>query len=99
MTTPHKHADILRAIADGKEVQVQNAFCKWEEGNLPLLADNPDATWRVKPDTIVVNGVEVPRLGDEWPEHHGIYAGIARGFDGEPDAHLVLLHDVELMSL
>ena len=35
-----------------------------------------------------------PRIGDEWPEKQGIYAGIARGFDGEPDAHLVLLHDV-----
>ena len=34
-----------------------------------------------------------PRVGEVWPDQGGIYAGIARGFDGEPDGHLVLLPD------
>lgn len=34
-----------------------------------------------------------PHIGQHWPEQNGIYCGIARGFDGEPDGHLVLLDD------
>jgi hypothetical protein len=32
-----------------------------------------------------------PRIGEPWPGVAGIYAGLARGLDGEPDGHLVLL--------
>ena len=32
------------------------------------------------------------RIGDPWPSADGIYAGLARGRDGEPDGHLVLLN-------
>lgn len=32
----------------------------------------------------------IPRIGQPWPAG-GIYAGVSRGEDGEPDAHLVLL--------
>ena len=39
-----------------------------------------------------------PRVGEIWPGH-GIYAGIARGFDGEPDGHLVLLPDTPPQKL
>ncbi|HOS86319.1 MAG TPA: hypothetical protein PLT46_04255 [Burkholderiaceae bacterium] len=35
-----------------------------------------------------------PAIGEEWPAQGGIYVGISRGEDGEPDAHLVLLPDV-----
>lgn len=35
----------------------------------------------------------VPAIGTYWPAKGGIYAGIARGLDGEPDGHLVLLED------
>lgn len=31
-----------------------------------------------------------PRVGEYWPGQGGIYAGIARGRDGEADYHLVL---------
>ena len=34
---------------------------------------------------------EIPAIGDPWPGVAGIYAGLSRGADGEPDAHLVLL--------
>jgi len=32
-----------------------------------------------------------PKIGADWPAQNGIYAGIARGQDGAPDYHLVLL--------
>ncbi len=34
-----------------------------------------------------------PNIGQHWPEQGGIYAGIARGFNGEPDGYVVLLDD------
>ena len=34
---------------------------------------------------------ELPAIGAAWPGVAGIYAGVARGLDGEPDGHLVLL--------
>lgn len=39
--------------------------------------------------------VRVPsiRIGAPWPEHGGIYAGIVRGAEGEPDHHLILAEE------
>jgi hypothetical protein len=34
-----------------------------------------------------------PAIGERWAEHGGIYAGLARGLDGERDGHLILLDD------
>ena len=34
----------------------------------------------------------MPRIGDPWPGIDGVYAGIARGEDGQADHHLVLLN-------
>ena len=39
------------------------------------------------------NNMNTPHIGQPWPEQDGIYAGIARGFDGEPDGHIILLDD------
>lgn len=53
MTTPHKHADILRAIADGKEVQFKNQISgAWVETNHVNLnpITHPELEWRVKPE-------------------------------------------------
>lgn len=36
--------------------------------------------------------LKTPKIGAPWPGIDGIYAGIARGKDGEPDAHLVMLN-------
>ena len=33
----------------------------------------------------------LPRIGERWPGVDGTYAGLSRGEDGQPDAHLVLL--------
>lgn len=53
MTTPHKHADILRAIADGKEVQFKGEYSgEWLETNHVNLnpITHPALEWRVKPE-------------------------------------------------
>ena len=34
----------------------------------------------------------IPSIGAQWPGVDGVYAGISRGEDGQPDAHLVLLN-------
>lgn len=62
MTTPHKHAEILRAIADGLEVECfSNA--KWVTYALdrccPLT--NSNLEWRIKPRMIVCGK-------HSWPE-------------------------------
>ena len=41
----------------------------------------------------------IPKIGEHWPEHGGIYAGLARGEDGQPDGHLVLVLDVPASRL
>ena len=33
-------------------------------------------------------------IGQRWPYQSGIYAGIARGMDSEPDGHLILLPEI-----
>lgn len=35
-----------------------------------------------------------PKIGARWNEQGGIYAGVARGRDGDPDYHLILNDDV-----
>ena len=52
MSTPHKHADVLRAIADGKEVQWRDTpLGPWfdEAGPLTPLT-HAHLEWRVKPE-------------------------------------------------
>lgn len=60
MTTPHPRADILRAIADGKTVQMLDDDNVWVDVDLEYIADNPESIFRIKPDTITTHGHEVP---------------------------------------
>jgi hypothetical protein len=39
---------------------------------------------------VVTMATNVPRIGSVWPGQGGIYAGIVRGDDGEPDYHLIV---------
>ena len=71
----HPQAEILRAVADGEEIE---AFCGEEwygvmpktvlryiyDGNIPL---------RIKPKTININGIEVPEPMREEPEFNTEY--------------------------
>lgn len=66
MTTPHPYAELLRAIADGKELQFENSFGEWIEQNSKdalhefVAKDYMPNRYRVKPATITVNGIKVP---------------------------------------
>lgn len=70
------YADVLRAIADGKRVQYFGAVSKaWEyvapEEAMEWIADRlyrPDEL-RIAPDTITINGREVPAPVRGEPEH------------------------------
>lgn len=68
MTTPHPNADLLRAIADGKQMQCYDATNSrdgraWinavaEFALYELSKGSSGLPIRIKPDTIIVNGVE-----------------------------------------
>lgn len=58
--TPHPQADILQAIADGKTVQMSNEDYEWVDADLKCLVNYPTGAFRIKPETININGREVP---------------------------------------
>lgn len=70
----HPYAWILRAIADGDEVQWQDRHGQWKyqavETTLTEVADEcyEPSRYRVKPKVIVINGVFVPVPMKEAPE-------------------------------
>ena len=79
----HVNAEILRAIADGKEVQYRHTSSgkdwtlrgPWEdfdgkdvEACWSLLASGPCIKWRIAPETIKVGEYEVPEPCREVPE-------------------------------
>jgi len=37
-----------------------------------------------------VSGLVIPAIGQPWPDQGGIYAGVCRGREGQPDHHLIL---------
>lgn len=63
MTTPHKHADILRAIADGKEIE----YKRFDTGTWEIINDfvnpivTPNSEFRVKANFIVTEFGNIPR--------------------------------------
>lgn len=46
--TIHKHAEVLRAIADGKEVEFQDSSGGWHATVQFNPLTHPDLSWRVK---------------------------------------------------
>lgn len=54
MTTPHKHAEVLRAIADGEEVEYQEphtgVWWNLRTGINPIAS--PDLKWRIEPKMV-----------------------------------------------
>lgn len=64
-TTPHKDADKLRAIADGKQMQTEGDGGLWADASAQdaLRAVLDGDPCRIKPHMIVINGVECPAPG------------------------------------
>ena len=68
---PHPQADILRAIADGKQIQYRYSSGWIDTGYidiLGLLYNKVDCQFRIKPKTININGIEVPEPMREEPK-------------------------------
>lgn len=51
MKTPHKHAEIIKAYADGAEIQVHHNVGHWTICPMPVF--NPLWKYRIKPETKV----------------------------------------------
>lgn len=63
MTEQHKHAAVLRAIADGQDAEWRGSdMSPWIPiGNgITNPIGSPELQWRVKTRVIMINGVEVP---------------------------------------
>jgi hypothetical protein len=63
MKTPHKHAEVLRAIADGETVQylIRDEWVDRPEKSMtvdPITCERMQ--WRIKPKMISLNGFEYP---------------------------------------
>ena len=48
MNKPHKHAELIKAWADGAKIEVFYSEDEWEEIANPTW--NPDAKYRIKPE-------------------------------------------------
>lgn len=48
----HKHAEMLRALADGNEIEYIDSYGEWKE--LAALTPNDVKGWRIKPELISV---------------------------------------------
>lgn len=65
----HPHADVIIAWAEGKEIQVANQDKEnWRDVSENELYFRTDFRYRIKPETILVNGIEVPKPETEAPE-------------------------------
>ena len=69
MTTPHPNADLLRAIADGKQMQELDFTGINHPGNwcdcdadraLNRISRGVEQYVRIKPETVTINGIECP---------------------------------------
>lgn len=58
MGKPHKHAALIHAWADGAQIQVQAVDGSWKDSDNPWWEN--DTEYRIKPNTININGFEVP---------------------------------------
>lgn len=59
--TPHPQAEILRAIADGKTIErFVRPLNVWLEAGVKCVGNYPQGTFRIKPETMSINGHEFP---------------------------------------
>jgi hypothetical protein len=87
MKTPHKHATLIHAYADGAEIQLQNSIGEWTDEKYPTW--NLSAVYRLKPepkpDLVVERMVCVTAVDDDTYITLGItnYSNCRFVFDGE----------------
>lgn len=85
--TEHKHADVLRAIADGKEVEYYKEHLKeWGSDGCTNPIWHSYFQWRIKPEPPIV--VEKHTLLDEY--------GYMTAGNGEPNIRFTFDPDTKL---
>jgi len=97
MTTPHKHAEVLRAIADGQQKFQRRGFdASGDWVDIPMnavlstIANYPDkCELRVAPDTIKIGKREVERPSGRGPDGRWFQVAIDAGEMGGAEYYKV----------
>lgn len=69
-----------------------------------LMISSPDEAVVLKLATLAMNFdaapvvSQVPALGEYWPGEGGVYAGVMRGENGQPDYHLIVPTDPAVLG-
>jgi hypothetical protein len=75
----HKHAEVLKAIADGKDVQYRyNGDLEWYPPCIGEFAEfnplnAPNFEWRVAPEILRIGDMDVPKPCREAPPFDTVY--------------------------
>ena len=86
---PHKHCELIKAWADGAEIQILTGMGEWAEAPYPAWSDS--CTYRIKPESKPdFEGYLVQGVGCTWHEYRIKQCGdgallpqIKLTFDGE----------------
>ena len=76
---PNPYAHILRAIVDAKQIQWQNGNDKWADEKVVVVLyeiareEFKPERYRVAPDTVTINSIEVPAPEKVAPAHGTMY--------------------------
>lgn len=100
----HRFAELLRAVADGKEIEYWNPNnSQWELSKLADLSEWPTLKFRVKPQTININGVEcvVPLVYslDNLSKYHNLQIEIIRPYHTRTDYNRSIQFETEFEAI
>jgi hypothetical protein len=74
MKTPHKHAALIKAWADGAEIQVaEGPKCVWQDTHNNQPGWCSSLHYRIKPETIRIGNVDVPKPLDSLEGREALY--------------------------
>ena len=62
MPTPHKHAEIIKAWADGHDIQIQYPNGTWMDLTVTHPAWDLACNYRIKPEPVVIEGFVDPLM-------------------------------------
>ena len=83
MNRPHKHAALIKAWADGAEIQYQySPDCEWVDKTTPEWC--PQNKYRIKPKTIKYRLYVYKRYGEELCVHICVDPTLVYSFEGSP---------------
>lgn len=84
---PHKHAEVIKAWADGAEIQIKynDGWCDWCIGSSPNWLDDEEYRIKPEPKPDVVTYYSIDTDGVWWRTYQtdNMKPNIAIAFDGE----------------